>query len=346
MIGPLPPPLDETTAYFKLLSDQIQASTDAEIEIVETTNIARSSGTGRLMAQAKVLGSALPGTGKRPDVISLHMRIGAMAKYGPAIVGAARTRKIPVIAHLIGGGLIGYEEKKQAEKLEFVYRHAAAALVETKDQLRELIWMGDRAHWFPTSRRASSEPLPPASKQCRHFVFHDQLVPDKGVSLLLEAFTDVLKEIPDATLTFYGSSPDDIYTAADFDQPGVSFGGELAPEQIQPTLARYDALVLPTYDADEVYPAAILDAYHAGRPVVATMWRSIPDIIADDSGVLIMPHDRWGLAQSMIGLCENDERYQKLARGAAAKASQYDVSNAANNYLSICDSVQRSTQDD
>ncbi len=81
-------------------------------------------------------------------------------------------------------------------------------------------------------------------------------------------------------------------------------------------LSAFDVFLLPSIT--EAFPYAILEAGHAGLPVVATAVGGVPEAIDDmESGVLIQPRNPGEVARALQYLIEHPEKRQ--AFGAALK---------------------------
>ena len=124
----------------------------------------------------------------------------------------------------------------------------------------------------------------------RRFVFISHIREEKGVDVLLEA-AEALP--PGYTVDLYGSIQDERYAASGyFEGKRARYRGALKTEEVLPTLARYDVLVLPTHWKTEGYPGIIIEAMSLGIPTISTPIGGIPELIADgQDGLIIKPHD-------------------------------------------------------
>ena len=86
-------------------------------------------------------------------------------------------------------------------------------------------------------------------------------------------------------------------------------------------MMNYDVIVLPTFYRDEGYPGIVLEAYAMGKPVIATRWRDIPEIIEHGVTGKLIPHcDPEALLDAILELDESS--FQHLATGAAARFTE------------------------
>ena len=54
-------------------------------------------------------------------------------------------------------------------------------------------------------------------------------------------------------------------------------------------ISEYDALVLPTYYDTEGHPGVLIEAMHAGVPVISTQVRTFPELVTNGSNGFLVP---------------------------------------------------------
>ena len=120
-----------------------------------------------------------------------------------------------------------------------------------------------------------------------YFLYLGRLSPEKGVSTLLEAF----EELPAAPLLVVGDGPqaDQLHTITS--SPSVTFRGAVSPSEVDSLLRRARALLVPSV-CYEGQPRAILEAYAAGVPVVASDIGGLPESVVDGVTGLLVPPGR------------------------------------------------------
>lgn len=116
----------------------------------------------------------------------------------------------------------------------------------------------------------------------KRFIYLGHIKESKGVNLLEQAAT----QLDDSyTIHTYGPIYEEKYRTQ-----LSTYQGLLGKEEVYQTLSQYDVLVLPTWFSGEGYPGAIIEAYSLGMPVIATHWKSIPEIVENQkTGLLIEP---------------------------------------------------------
>lgn len=80
---------------------------------------------------------------------------------------------------------------------------------------------------------------------------------------------------------------------------------------------------------------ALLEAMAAGVPCIATAVGGIPDLFADDRGLLVPAQDAPALASAMTAVVRSPELRQRLVTNAAANLKHYEFDAIANRYLEL-----------
>ena len=147
-------------------------------------------------------------------------------------------------------------------------------------------------------------------------VFVGAFVESKNLTLLLEAFSRVARQIPGATLRLIGGAPsleaerkltDHIARLELQDQ--VSVQGHTAREEVARILREEcDLCVLPS--KSETFGCVLTEAMACGKPVVATRCGGPEDIItADFLGQLCENENADGLTQALLEVIRNLRQY-------------------------------------
>jgi len=134
----------------------------------------------------------------------------------------------------------------------------------------------------------------------RHLVFVGQLVRGKGVDVLLEAMTQLPKDV---RLTVVGSGRQELELQAQADRLGlldrVHFTGEKRGLDRDRLVASAAALVLPSR-SPETFGLVGLEAFRHGTPVVASQVGGIPEWLEEgETGLLTPPGDPIRLARAL-----------------------------------------------
>lgn len=126
----------------------------------------------------------------------------------------------------------------------------------------------------------------------------------KGGPVLVEAFRQVLKVYPDATLTIVGCNPE-------VNMPNCQVPGKIDLNEVKMYLNNASVFCLPS--RIEPFGIAFLEAMAHKLPVVATRIGSIPDFIHEDlNGYLVEPDKPEQLASALINLLGNEDKMQNF----------------------------------
>jgi glycosyltransferase involved in cell wall biosynthesis len=95
----------------------------------------------------------------------------------------------------------------------------------------------------------------------------------------------------------------------------VAFTGELGAESLAAAYDRADLFVLPTFY--EGYGMVVAEALARGLPIVSTPAGGIPDLVTDDSGILVPVADAAALAEVIARIIDDAALRDRLRAGAA-----------------------------
>jgi glycosyltransferase involved in cell wall biosynthesis len=178
--------------------------------------------------------------------------------------------------------------------------------------------------WYSNSRPMyDNQTTSTESHDVLGLVYVGHVKPNKGVLDLVTA----VKQLPDdsqITVTFYGPLQDGV-KASDLTTNKSRYCGLIPNDQVNTTLATFDALVLPTKYQGEGYPGVIIEAFGAGLPVISTKWQAIPEIVNDNNGILVEPGDSCALAAAMKRLADSPDELRRLSRGARESKHDFDA---------------------
>lgn len=253
----------------------------------------------------------------------------------PMTAPLAYALKRKVVMRRFGGYFIKQiEEMPPGKRLRMVRLLNKADLIyfETQamlDEAPKLFAHPERIHWFPNCRKPSVVKKQETGYHKR-FVFISHLRVDKGVDLLLHV-ADTLPQ--DYTVHIYGSVYDKKYADPHyFDGHRAEYCGALRTEEVLPTLAQYDVLVLPSYCATEGYPGIIIEAMSLGVPAIATRHGGIPELITDgENGLLISIRDEEALRKAMLSV--NSDNYEAMSAKALRRFNERYNSDVVNQQV-------------
>lgn len=180
------------------------------------------------------------------------------------------------------------------------------------------------------------------------FIFVGRIVKDKGICELVEAFTRLQQEHPDARLLLVGPFekeldplPQDVYHTIQSHQAIYWAGWQ---DDVRPWFAAADALVLPSYR--EGFPNVVMQAGAMEIPSVVSDINGCNEIIIEgENGLIIPPHDAVALYQGMKRIIEDKALYTHCKQNArpliASRYRQEDVWRATlEMYRSLTDDAK------
>jgi glycosyltransferase involved in cell wall biosynthesis len=341
IIGTLPPPIGGTTVLLQCLVKALKQNPDVELSVVDTGGVRGKGLRGALRVAAlpyRMLAGMI-GT----DVVSLHCCTPSLPFVGMGVLLFSRLFAKPVIIRKFAG--TDYRDFGRVRGLlsEFVLRRSDLYLAETHQLVEQARERGlQNVRWFPNHRHmqvsACRDPANEGKRVCRRFVYVGHVREYKGMRVLAEAAAHLPADV---TVDVYGPWFSDLARHVFDNCPCIRYRGELKPEDVVPTLRKYDAFVFPTHHDGEGYPGVILEAYSVGLPVVTTRWRTLPEIVDDTVGLLVEPKDAHALCAAMTRLATDSALYQQLCSGTRAKAESFSVDTWAAEFVKFCRKVVR-----
>lgn len=180
------------------------------------------------------------------------------------------------------------------------------------------------------------------------FIFVGRIVRDKGICELVEAFTRLQQEHPDARLLLVGNFeqeldplPEEVYHTIQ-SHPAIYCAGW--QDDVRPWFAAADALAFPSYR--EGFPNVVLQAGAMELPCVVSDINGCNEIIIEgENGLIIPPYDAAALYQAMKRMIEDKALYMHCQQNArpliASRYKQEDVWQATlETYRSLAEDVK------
>lgn len=194
----------------------------------------------------------------------------------------------------------------------------------------------DLAHYdksaIPISLLSQAKSETSFSEESFTFIFVGRIVRDKGICELVEAFTRLQQEHPDARLLLVGDFeqkldplPEDVYRTIQ-SHPAICCAGW--QDDVRPWFAAADALAFPSYR--EGFPNVVMQAGAMELPCVVSDINGCNEIIIEgENGLIIPSHDAAALYQAMKRMMEDKALYMHCQQNArpliASRYKQEDV---------------------
>jgi glycosyltransferase involved in cell wall biosynthesis len=142
------------------------------------------------------------------------------------------------------------------------------------------------------------------------------LEPAKGVDVLLAAWREVRRRLPDATLVVAGEGSMWVEVGQDADVLGLVQLGAIPHHEVGNVLDGSRFLIVPS--RSEGLGRVVFEAFARGRAVVGTTAGGIPEIVTEGhTGTLVEPGDPQELADAIVAAFEDPEG--TAAMGARAR---------------------------
>lgn len=164
------------------------------------------------------------------------------------------------------------------------------------------------------------------------FVYAGRFEETKGLSTLLKAFQDFVKQGREGELILAGGDEEDIDTAtglpvtADLSnavkgiEDRVTFLGPKSQEELAALFSKATAVVVPSYY--ESFGMVAAEAQGCGTAVIASEIGGLQDVVKDgQTGILVPPEDSKALARAMYTLAEEPHFAETLGGGASKRAT-------------------------
>lgn len=232
-----------------------------------------------------------------------------------------------IVFRMFGGDMKEfYEELPAYWKTIFrkTFLKSDIVYLQTKRLIHFFEKFSKKPMWLPTSRVVKKDSDYMKSYKKR-FVFISQIKETKGIDLLIE----VKRLLPeDYVLDIYGPILEEKYENLKSED---YYKGALKPEEVIPTLKKYNVMLLPTYHPGEGYPGIIIEANSCGLPVITTNWLALPELVLDgDTGIIIEPKSTEALLSAIFSI--TDDSYDSLSKNAYKWIQNFD-SDAINRKL-------------
>lgn len=168
----------------------------------------------------------------------------------------------------------------------------------------------------------------------REFVilFVGRMDPRKGLKYLLQAFSLISDQVPQARLVVVGNGilkPYYARFAAVAQRPRIDFKGFVSAEDLPRYYASCDVFCAPA-DGHESFGIVLLEALAAGRSVVASAIPGYRSVIRHgQDGVLVTPKSPLALASAIIDLYRHPSERVRLARAGRQRALEFSWPSVA-----------------
>jgi glycosyltransferase involved in cell wall biosynthesis len=181
------------------------------------------------------------------------------------------------------------------------YRHVRVYIAISDFVLRKHVEGGLPAGRMIVKRHFAWPVEPTRQGPGEYFMYVGRLVPEKGVSTLLDAWGNTKAE-----LLIVGDGPEAARLRAAAPR-NVKFTGTLAPGEVMNGLRRARAVLVPS-EWHEGAGKVVLEAYAAGVPVLASSAGALPEVVEHEvTGLVLPPGEQEAWAQGVERLLDDVE---------------------------------------
>lgn len=196
----------------------------------------------------------------------------------------------------------------------------------------------DKAVYIPNPFDCSNMPLPRImdNNNCSHTITYlGWVIKTKGIDELLKAWSNIYQKYPFWRLQIIGPYQDGYYEElkSKYSLEGVTFKGEQKHDDAMKMVNDSDIFVLPSYT--EGFPNVILEAMYLGKAIIATNVGAIPEMLENNSGMVIESKSSIMLEETIKKLLEDRQLIIELGINARLRSEIYSVDKIINEYIKI-----------
>jgi glycosyltransferase involved in cell wall biosynthesis len=194
----------------------------------------------------------------------------------------------------------------------------------------------------------SSGPLPSsAPSDVLRLGYMGQIKPHKGIDLLVQAVVNLLNAKEQVSLQIWGSTDDSLNYATRLlrqtkKYPSVHWGGHYTASQLNEVLSSFDVLVVPSRWYENM-PTVILEAFKAGKPVIATRLGGMAELIEHEkSGLLFELNDADDLQKQVERILHDRSLLTRFQTGIpSVKSADEEVEAIFSHYRRLTEMSDR-----
>jgi glycosyltransferase involved in cell wall biosynthesis len=179
-----------------------------------------------------------------------------------------------------------------------------------------------------------------------HVLYLGRLKRFKGVHLLIEAMSQVVKEIPEARLTIVGNGDPEyrselkqLSAKLNLTKNIVFHEFGLGDSLAQKVQIMQEAWVLVFPSAREGFGLVVVEANACGTPTIATNVPGLRETVRDNDTGILVARDVDALAKSIKRVLQDNEFREKLSKRAFEWSMQFDWDKTAGKMLKVLEEI-------
>lgn len=279
-----------------------------------------------------------------------------LAEYGPtalSVMDACDATGVPLVSHFHGwDAYVLASQPEHRARYRRLFERSEAIIAVSRHMRQHLLALGapaERTIWNPCGAEPDPTPAAPANAPPL-FVSVGRSTPKKAVCVILLAFAEVVRRVPDARLELAGGDADPIahqLTRSLDLSHAVHFRGPMEHGDVLDLIRRSRCYVHPSVTAPdgdmEGTPVSVLEAMAAGVPVVSSRHGGIIDLLeATSAGILAPEFDVGTTADAMLCYATDAERAGRDGReGRRLLESRWSMDHSLASLTRIIDAARQ-----
>jgi glycosyltransferase involved in cell wall biosynthesis len=345
-VAPVPPPYGGIGNWVLLLKKYIENSNRIEMNVIDTAPTSRNLDGRRMWERVVKQGLQMLTkrrelnrliSNSRPDVIHITTSGQLAVIRDILLLETAKEKGIPTVYHIRFGRI---EEIAQKNTVEWKLISKAMLLASEVMVIDNTTFKAIK-NYLPTvnvvcvPNPIDISNLPKlVTSSSKTIMFLGWVIKTKGIEELLSAWKKVFKENDEWRLRIVGPAKTEYltYLKSHYSFEGVVYEGEKSHEEAMDLLYASDIFILPSYT--EGFPNVVLEAMALSKPIVATRVGAIPDMLADNCGILIESKEPEEIVIALKGLIADHQKRIDLGNNAYQKLSnEYTIETVFDRYM-------------
>ncbi|MGF7420868.1 glycosyltransferase [Providencia rettgeri] len=265
----------------------------------------------------------------KSDYIYIGLGRKGMTRLAPWAIFLSVLFKRKIIYYVIGGWI--FDLLSNNNKLIPLFKKFHAILVELPSMVNNGRSIGiENIYFFPNFRTPTFTPkIKKTSNKNLKLLYYSRVIKEKGIMDVINTVENLSKNKFNISLDIYGPLIEPKIIESENNK--IIYKGILNPlsPNLYNEINKYDILIFPTYYDGEGFPGAILDAFIAGVPVIATDWKYNSEIIINGENGELFPPRNISLLYDKISLYYNNpSRLDTLKKNAQLHSYKYSFDNA------------------
>lgn len=346
LIAPLPPPYGGVANWERVIEEEIRKDNSIEVSLINIAANKRPTDgrkifdrifySGYIMLRAYYL-LRKQIKNNRPDVIHMTTSGGLGFYRDLLLLKLAKTKNIPTVYHVHFGRTDQYKEADGRCWNQLIKAVSLADATIVLDEKTETILREYSSKIYRVNNPINVSEIVESGKGIQEksvISYMGWVIKAKGIEELLDAFGKFVLHNEEYELVIIGPCDENYkkYLTENFQTKNVSFKGEVEHKDAICMLAESEVLVLPSYT--EGFPNVILEAMCLKKKIIATGVGAIPEMLSEQSGIVISPRDVSSLQKALDAMVHADKTdYGKNAWKRVL--DKYDVKVTLKRYKEI-----------